>query len=244
MIVIFALTAIGCASIWHEYVSFRIEDADPLLALCWVGLVGLAAWRVEVRRDVPLALAAFAGGALIESWGTRSGLWTYFSHEQPPLFILPAWPFAALATERVASVLRRRTPLASPKITWIVLALAWLVFLGVLLPWVRRGMSHPLTWIAMGCVAITMASGRDPRRDLLGFIAGSVVGIPLEYWGTTRACWVYWDSGTPPLAAVLSHGFATVAFARGATFLTTLPWPKAVVECSRGAQTGSNHEEA
>ena len=99
--VIATIVAIATASgvVWRDYVSLTWADFDPLLVFCWLLMVALAAWRFSLRRDLPLAGVAFIGGAMIETWGTRSGLWTYFTHECPPLFILPAWPVAALATE-------------------------------------------------------------------------------------------------------------------------------------------------
>ena len=52
------------------------------------------------------------------------------------------------------------------------------------------------------------------------FTAGAAVGIFLEYWGTSRHCWTYWTKEIPPAEAVLAHGFASVAFARGVQLLT------------------------
>jgi hypothetical protein len=46
------------------------------------------------------------------------------------------------------------------------------------------------------------------------FLAGAVLGIFLEYWGTTRECWTYYTLQKPPLFAVLAHGLASVAFWR------------------------------
>jgi hypothetical protein len=219
--VLLATVVIGTASgvVWRQYVSLTWADFDPLLVFCWLLMVALAAWRFSVKRDVPLALVAFVGGALIETWGTHSGLWTYFTHERPPLFILPAWPIAALATERVAraiDMLASRAPwtLGTPAIG-VLHGTALFAFCMLLWTWTAPGRSHPTTMIAYALVAITCLTGRTRREDLLRFAGGSMLGALLEYWGTTRFCWTYWDGKTPPLAAVLSHGFATVAFARG-----------------------------
>lgn len=220
------VTAIGTASglIWREYVSLTWADFDPLLVFCWLLMVALAAWRFSLKRDLPLAGVAFIGGALIESWGTRSGLWTYFTHEKPPLFILPAWPIAALATER----LTRLFDLAASRVTLHARALKTIhmlvfgAFCTLLLVWTTPGRAHPTTAVAYVLVAITCVTGKTKREDLLRFAAGSLLGWLLEYWGTTRLCWTYWDGRTPPLASVLSHGFATVAFARGVSILYSL----------------------
>lgn len=207
---------------FRAYVTFQWEDADPLLWACWLGMLGLAA-RGASRRDLPLALVGLVGGGLIEAWGTRTALWTYFTHETPPLFILPAWPMAALATARVAGLLRPHAPLAL-RATRPVYVGVCVGFFASLLGFVAPSLleRNILTLSALAAVVITMITGRDRGEDLRLFAAGCLVGLPLEYWGTTRACWAYWLGETPPLASVLSHGFATVAFARGVSFLSVL----------------------
>jgi uncharacterized membrane protein len=55
---------------------------------------------------------------------------------------------------------------------------------------------------------------RRYRTDVVLFVAGSFLGIFLEYWGTSRHCWNYYTGGIPPVIAVVAHGFASVAFAR------------------------------
>jgi hypothetical protein len=207
---------------FRAYVSVRWEDADPLLWACWLGMLGLAA-RGASRRDLPLSLVGLIGGGLIEAWGTRTGLWTYFTNETPPLFILPAWPMAALATARVAALLRSPAPLATraTKPTYfVVCGLFFVALLGFVAPSLAE--RNILTLAALAAVVFTMVTGRDRAEDLRLFAAGCLVGFPLEYWGTTRACWVYWLGETPPLASVLSHGFATVAFARGVWLLASI----------------------
>lgn len=218
VLLLFAGVGLAAAVIWREHVSFRPEDIDPLLGACWVGMAALATHRVSPRHDAHLAAVAFAGGALIEAWDTRAGLWVYFTNEQPPLFILPAWPAAALATERVVRALGARAP-ALPARAWPPLyVLTMIAVVAAIGLWSRPGWGHPLTWVAGLCVLITALSSGDPRADLTRLVAGSLVGIPLEYWGTSRACWVYYSGETPPPVAVLAHGFATIAFARGVAF--------------------------
>ncbi len=207
--------------IWRRYISLRWEDFDGLLVFSWVLMVGLGAWRVNIKRDVTLALVAFGGGAIIETWGTRSGLWTYFTHEEPPLFILPAWPFAAIATERISFVVGRGIKRLGPKTARRAEVASLAVFCALLLNWTRPAWSSPWTWLAFAFVAIVVSTTHATRDDLARFVAGSILGYLLEYWGTTRECWTYYDHSTPPLTSVLSHGFATVAFARFAHWVTS-----------------------
>jgi len=235
LVLLVVVVAIGAGSgvVWREYLSLTWVDFDPLLVACWVLLVALAGWRFSLKRDLPLAGVAFIGGAMIETWGTRSGLWTYFTNEKPPLFILPAWPLAALATERITRAfdyVLERVKLGRGAIR-AVHGTVFLAFCMLLWTWTARGRQHPTTMLAYTFVAITCFSGRTPRADLLRFGAGSLLGWLLEYWGTTRHCWTYWDGGTPPVPAVLSHGLATVAFARGVGILQSL-----IESRGRGAQ--------
>jgi hypothetical protein len=77
-------------------------------------------------------------------------------------------------------------------------------------------------------VALTLF-GRDHRRDVVVFAAGAGLGIFLEYWGTSRECWTYYTREVPPLMAVLAHGFAAIAFVRGADLLERVAdrvWPR------------------
>lgn len=229
LVVLLVLGAVGAfaAIVWSEYVSFK--DADALLVVCWVLMAVLMAHRVDPVRDGRLALVAFAGGAFIESWGTRSGLWTYFTHEQPPLFILPAWPAAALATERIAHAteLHLKRIHISARAWSVAFAAVMLAFVALL--WVRTtpAHGHALSWAAAAFILVTIFTGDDRRSDLARFFAGSLLGYLLERWGTTSECWTYWTAGAPPLWSVLAHGMATVAFARGAAALARAMKPLA-----------------
>ena len=91
------------AIVWRELVTLD-APFDPLLAGLWVFMTLALSWRVQPKRDMVLAAVGFAGGFLIEWWGTSTHLWTYFTRETPPLWIVPAWPIAALATDRLVYV--------------------------------------------------------------------------------------------------------------------------------------------
>jgi hypothetical protein len=216
LIVVGVIVAIGGATgwIWNQYVSFSLGEVDIVLLATWLVMLAMCAWRVEAKRDLALAAAAFGGGALIETWGTRSGLWTYFTHEAPPLFILPAWPIAAVATERVSRVSGRLLAKLPARITRRIELGALAAFCILLAAWTRVAWSSGWTWIAFGCIAAVCATSKAGKGDLARFVGGSLLGYALEYWGTTRECWTYYDAKTPPFPAVLAHGFATVAFAR------------------------------
>ena len=50
------------------------------------------------------------GGLVIEAWGTQTLLWTYYTAERPPLWIIPAWPIASLTIDRLARLADRLLP--------------------------------------------------------------------------------------------------------------------------------------
>lgn len=191
---------------------------DWLLAGIWVWLAVLVCWGVRPLEDVLLVMTGLAGGAVIESWGTQTGLWRYFTEERPPLWILPAWPIAALAIDRQSRWLLRWLPEAqSPSARRTLAWLYWLLT-GTFVLWmawfIRPSWGHPATWavlVVMGAVVVDVG---DPRRDVALFVAGSALGVFLEYWGTSRGCWTYHTGEVPPLVAVPAHGFAALAFAR------------------------------
>jgi len=225
--VVLGILAAVCSAVavnWWELVELTF-DIDWLLTGIWAFMGALLLHRVSPRRDLTLALVALVGGLLIEAWGTQTRLWTYFTRERPPLWILPAWPVAALAIDRLARVLdtragwlRRLGPAY-----WVVMP-GFVVFMGAFI-WPTA--DRPATWLVFALMAAVTLIGVRKERDLVLFIAGAGLGIFLEYWGTSRHCWTYYTREIPPAEAVLAHGFASVAFARGVQLVT---WSGAQLE--------------
>jgi hypothetical protein len=79
-----------------------------------------------------------------------------------------------------------------------------------LAPSLDRGTSR----VALGLMLLVALRCPSPKRDVLLFVSGTVAGLFLEYWGTSRECWTYYTRQIPPPVAVAAHGFASVAFAR------------------------------
>lgn len=168
----------------------------------------------DIRYDLPILFVGLAGGLVIESWGTQTNLWFYYTAERPPLWIIPAWPIASLAIDRIYRWLTRHT-------TWLperaVQILYWVIFFFfysymLLFVWPTRQLS--LTQMALFLCAFLIFTPTQPRAMLLTFVAGSALGYFLERWGTTRECWTYYTRQMPPFFAVLAHGMAAVAFWR------------------------------
>jgi hypothetical protein len=198
---------------WWELVSFR-QPFDPVLAAIWVSMTALLSWRVRLRHDIILAFTALCGGFTIEWWGTTTELWTYFTHERPPLWIIPAWPVAALATDRLCHIFDSAIPKLPAKFCAVLYCIVVPAFVFGMIRFMLPSMAISSSRIVSAIMAVIFFTSRRPRRDLALFAMGSALGWFLEYWGTTRECWSYYTHETPPLITALAHGFASVAFGR------------------------------
>lgn len=169
----------------------------------------------DLKADLLIVLVGAGGGLVIESWGTQTLLWSYYTAERPPLWIIPAWPVASLAIDRIVRMLNRAVP------GWVdqrhFRPLYWLMlggFYALMLIFVWPTLGKSLTIAALLLSALLIASPLNYRTAALTFAGGSALGYFLELWGTTRLCWTYYTLEQPPLFAVLAHGMAALAFWR------------------------------
>ncbi len=201
----------------EEYLSYMNPNMPVWRQLDWL-LIGnflvmtiLIMLNVDLRRDIPYIVIGLAGGFIIESWGTLSGLWTYYTYETPPLWIIPAWPIATLSVYRLYLIAKGLLQKIPEKVFTITYWPVFSVFYILLLVFVAPALVHPLTIFALiVCLGIILTS-KDKRSALVIFLIGSGLGYFLERWGTTRICWSYYTGGTPPFFTVLAHGMASVA---------------------------------
>lgn len=210
------LSAVGVAFEEHVRANSWMWR-DHLLLGTWALMTVLLAWDIRLRRDLLLTLVGFAGGLVIEWWGTTTLLWTYFTVERPPPWILPAWPVAALAIDRLGRVLTIVRPLerSAPFLYWTLLP----AFLVAMTSFLWPAVAIPSSWVVLGLMAATLVWRPLPHRDVCLFLGGIALGVLLETWGTRRRCWTYYSLQTPPPIAVVAHGFAAVAFSRGVQLL-------------------------
>ena len=170
--------------------------------------------NADIKADLPVALIGLCGGLVIESWGTQTWLWTYYTYERPPLWIIPAWAIASLSIDRLyrlLELLTRRLPDRVFKWTyWGVFAVFYIAMGFFVFPTIDKS----LTIAALLLCAFLILTPPKHRQVLLVFAAGAGLGYFLELWGTTRQCWIYYTHETPPFFAVLAHGMAAVAFWR------------------------------
>lgn len=195
----------------------------------------------DLRRDALIVFMGTLGGLVIESWGTQTNLWHYYTAERPPLWIIPAWPIASLSISRITRVMNWVVERFSTKNTHkpkekeleglFFKVLYWAVFSGffaMMLYFVAPTFGKSYTVIALLLVALLSLTPTDYRYSVLTFLAGAGLGYYLELWGTTRLCWTYYTNQTPPFFAVLAHGLAAVAFWR-AGLMAKQVWKKSAI---------------
>ena len=220
MLAIIALVIIVWRPLVDDYIRY-FNPAYPIwIQIDWL-LVGiflvmsiLITVGADIRKDALLVAVSLAGGFIIESWGTHTGLWSYYTGEKPPLWIIPAWPIATLAIERLVRIFG---PLFGKISNRIIKWVYWVVFCGFMVymvVFVYPTITMLYTLLALSGVTLVTLFPGDRRYMLVTFIAGAALGIFLEYWGTTRECWTYYTLQKPPLFAILAHGLASVAFWR------------------------------
>ncbi|MDO9084591.1 MAG: hypothetical protein Q7U53_00180 [Anaerolineaceae bacterium] len=204
----------------EEYVSTYNPDLpfwvqfDWLLLSIFLVMSLLIMAKANIKKDLPIIIVGLFGGLVIESWGTQTELWFYYTFERPPLWIIPAWPIASLSIDRLFRLMKIKISNLPKK---LIQFSYWFVFIGFyayLLYFIWPTLDKSLTIMALLLCAFLILTPVNQRAMLLTFIAGSSLGYFLELWGTTRYCWTYYTFETPPFFAVLAHGMAAVAFWR------------------------------
>ena len=184
--------------------------------------------RADLKTDALIVFVGMFGGLAIESWGTQTNLWFYYTAERPPLWIIPAWPIASLSIDRITRLLSFLNTKATKELkgnsfvdfvsfVFNFRVLYWITFasfLTLMLVFVSPTFDKSYTWLSLALCIFLILTPTDHRYAFLTFAAGAGLGYYLELWGTTRECWTYYTYQTPPLFAVLAHGMAAVAFWR------------------------------
>jgi hypothetical protein len=211
-----ALAYINWGGQWWRYFDWLLVGIFLFMSLTIIA-------HANLRRDVLIVFVGMCGGLVIESWGTQTNIWHYFTAERPPLWIIPAWPIASLSIDRLTRLMDwltekiTGTKESSPKTGQFFRLLYWIIFIGfygLMLSFVAPTFNKSYTILALLLCAFLISSPTDHRYAALTFLAGTGLGYFLELWGTTRQCWTYYTFQTPPLFAVLAHGMAAVAFWR------------------------------
>jgi len=253
----FLLTIFLIVYVWwplaEEVLSYIDWNGPWWLYMDWL-LIGVFLFmsltiisRADLKTDGLIVFVGVFGGLAIESWGTQTNLWHYYTAERPPLWIIPAWPIASLSIDRITRFLNRAIEQANRNgkataLQFLFSILYWLTFasfLTLMLVFVAPTFDRSYTWLSLGLCILLILTPTDHRFALLTFIAGSGLGYYLELWGTTRECWTYYTFEKPPLFAVLAHGMAAVAFWRVGLVLKLLIEKLKIFELRSGRKTSS-----
>lgn len=239
----FLVTIFLIVYIWwplaEEYLAYIDWNGPWWLYMDWL-LLGVFLFmsitivaRANLKTDILIVFVGICGGLAIESWGTQTNLWHYYTAERPPLWIIPAWPIASLSIDRISRFLDFLTTKVTKEHegnSFVFKVLYWITFasfLTLMLVFVSPTFDKSYTWLSLTLCVLLILTPTDQRFALLTFIAGTGLGYFLELWGTTRECWTYYTNETPPLFAVLAHGMAAVAFWR-AGLLVKMVWEKVI----------------
>jgi hypothetical protein len=208
---------------WWRYIDWLLLGIFGFMSITIIS-------RANLKTDLLIIFVGVFGGLAIESWGTQTNLWHYYTAERPPLWIIPAWPIASLSIDRITRFLNWAVDQVNSRLKptihhssfiifyWIIFA----SFLSLMLVFVSPTFDKSYTWLSLGLSVLLIFTPTDTRYALLTFLAGTGLGYFLEVWGTTRECWIYYTNQTPPLFAVLAHGMAAVAFWRAGLVVKTL----------------------
>lgn len=209
---------------------------DWLLVGIFIAMSVLIMAGADLKVDAWIVFVGLIGGLVIESWGTQTEIWWYYTAERPPMWIIPAWPIASLSIDRLVRIIKLwiNSPQSTIKqcnnidlvtnhrrgtgntLRWSTI-LYWLIFplfFVLMLSFVWPTIDQSLTIMAIFLVGFLIITPTHHQVAVLTFLAGAGLGFFLEYWGTTRECWTYYTLAKPPLFAILAHGMAAVAFWR------------------------------
>ena len=206
------LSYINWSGPWWLYMDWLLIGIFLFMSLTIVA-------RADLRTDGLIILVATIGGLVIESWGTQTNLWFYYTAERPPLWIVPAWPIATLSIDRLTRALGYILPKDRPRLYRILYYSTFAFFYLLMFFFVSPTFNRSYTILAVLLCTLLILTPTDYRLSFLVFVAGSGLGYFLELWGTTRQCWTYYTYQTPPLFAVLAHGMAAFAFWRAGLIL-------------------------
>jgi hypothetical protein len=212
----FAATLLLIAVVWPLVVENLgvIDWSQPLWAqMDWLllGIFGFMSLLImagaDLKADALIVFVGTFGGLAIESWGTQTQLWTYFTLERPPLWIIPAWPIASLSIDRltrflglIIAALAAHLPSLRNPAPQILYGSVFAVFYALMLTFVWPTANQSFTWVALALCALLIATPTDHRLATLTFIASAGLGYFLERWGNDeRMLDVLYSTNPAPL---------------------------------------------
>lgn len=176
---------------------WRVIGEAVLLGAIVLMTVRTVPARITPRRDALIVFFASLLGWIVEAWGTRTGVWSYYTGETPPLWIIPGWTLGALVIDRAADKAAARwggwIALRDRGIYWGYAAAYALVFWAFVLPAAPR-VSSAAVFSLLGAGLIFRPDPRDARY----LVTGLVYVFFADFWGTTNHCWSYYAQSRVP----------------------------------------------
>ena len=165
-------------------------------ALLFGSILFMTARVIAVDTDPSLdclvILSACVYGYLAELAGTVSGLWSYYTGERPPLWIIPAWPIGALVIMRLSRHAGRIYERVfgnrgMERLYWVWM----LLFYAVFIPFTAPRLTLPGSLLAAGAAMAVFLPARRPDKDFSLLLTGMLCVFWADLWGTFNRCWVY-----------------------------------------------------
>src|SRR5512139_1596591 len=163
------LAYVDWSGAWWRYIDWLLLGIFGFMSVTIIS-------RANLKTDLLIIFVGLCGGLAIESWGTQTNLWHYYTAERPPLWIIPAWPIASLSIDRITRGVSWALPKQAESVYW---ALYWVTFGGffaLMLWFVAPTFDKSFTLAALVICALLILTPTNHRTALLVFWAGAGLG--------------------------------------------------------------------
>src|SRR5688572_1510181 len=154
---------------WWRYIDWLLIGIFGFMSITIIA-------RADLKTDLLIIFVGICGGLAIESWGTQTNLWFYYTDERPPLWIIPAWPIASLSIDRITRALFFLTTKVTLRLgsghkgDLFFRVLYWLTFssfLCLMLVFVAPTFDKSYTWFSLILCILLILTPTDYRFALL-----------------------------------------------------------------------------
>src|SRR5512137_1488448 len=130
---------------WWRYMDWLLLGIFGFMSITIIA-------RANLKTDLLIVFVGICGGLAIESWGTQTNMWHYYTAERPPLWIIPAWPIASLSIVRLVGWLNIAIPRGNERVFRITYWLIFSAFYILMLIFIQPTLDKSLSLAALGLV--------------------------------------------------------------------------------------------